>query len=91
MMPGTQLLNHYLAEISRIATEHGATIDKYVGDAILMFFGDPETRGMAAMKHGRKKGSRSSPCPSFRSAIHNAERSESRALAPKSIALPARG
>ncbi|WP_429131194.1 adenylate/guanylate cyclase domain-containing protein [Ensifer sp. 4252] len=42
----TQLLNHYLTEMSKIALEHGATIDKYVGDAILMFFGDPETRGI---------------------------------------------
>ncbi|TIL55497.1 MAG: guanylyl cyclase, partial [Mesorhizobium sp.] len=38
----TQLLNHYLTEMSKIASDHGATIDKYVGDAILMFFGDPE-------------------------------------------------
>ena len=42
----TQLLNQYLTEMSKIATEYGATIDKYVGDAILMFFGDPETRGV---------------------------------------------
>jgi len=42
----TQLLNQYLTEMSRIALEHGATIDKYVGDAILIFFGDPETRGV---------------------------------------------
>ncbi|TGV95541.1 adenylate/guanylate cyclase domain-containing protein, partial [Mesorhizobium sp. M2E.F.Ca.ET.154.01.1.1] len=42
----TQLLNHYLTEMSKIASDHGATIDKYVGDAILMFFGDPETRGI---------------------------------------------
>ena len=42
----TQLLNHYLTEMSNIASDHGATIDKYVGDAILMFFGDPETRGV---------------------------------------------
>ncbi|MFQ5972807.1 MAG: adenylate/guanylate cyclase domain-containing protein, partial [Alphaproteobacteria bacterium] len=42
----TQLLNHYLTEMSRIALEHGATIDKYVGDAIVIFFGDPETRGV---------------------------------------------
>jgi adenylate cyclase len=44
----TQLLNHYLTEMSRIALDHGATIDKYVGDAILIFFGDPETRGVRA-------------------------------------------
>jgi class 3 adenylate cyclase/PAS domain-containing protein len=42
----TQLLNQYLTEMSNIASTYGATIDKYVGDAILMFFGDPETRGV---------------------------------------------
>lgn len=42
----TALLNHYLTEMSQIALEHGATIDKYVGDAIVIFFGDPETRGV---------------------------------------------
>jgi adenylate cyclase len=41
----TGLLNHYLTEMSMIALEHGATIDKYVGDAMLLFFGDPETKG----------------------------------------------
>lgn len=44
----THILNHYLTEMARIALAHGATIDKYVGDAILIFFGDPETRGVAA-------------------------------------------
>ncbi len=42
----TQLLNHYLTEMSKIAAAFGATIDKYVGDAILMFFGDPESLGV---------------------------------------------
>jgi adenylate cyclase len=42
----TALLNHYLTEMSKIALEHGATIDKYIGDAVLAFFGDPETRGV---------------------------------------------
>jgi class 3 adenylate cyclase/sensor domain CHASE-containing protein len=42
----TQLLNHYLTEMSTIALAHGATIDKYIGDAIVIFFGDPETRGV---------------------------------------------
>jgi PAS domain S-box-containing protein len=42
----TQLLNHYLTEMSRIALQHGATIDKYVGDAIVMFFGDPTSLGV---------------------------------------------
>ena len=42
----TNLLNHYLTEMSKIALDHGATIDKYVGDAIIAFFGDPESRGV---------------------------------------------
>jgi class 3 adenylate cyclase/uncharacterized membrane protein affecting hemolysin expression len=42
----SQLLNHYLTEMSEIALDHGATIDKYVGDAILIFFGDPDTKGV---------------------------------------------
>jgi adenylate cyclase len=42
----TDVLNHYLTEMSSIALAHGATIDKYIGDAILLFFGDPETRGI---------------------------------------------
>jgi PAS domain S-box-containing protein len=42
----THLLNQYLTEMSKIALQFGATIDKYVGDAIVMFFGDPTTRGV---------------------------------------------
>jgi class 3 adenylate cyclase len=42
----THLLNHYLTEMSKIALEYGATIDKYIGDAMMIFFGDPETRGV---------------------------------------------
>ena len=42
----TGLLNHYLTEMTEIALAHGATIDKYVGDAMMVFFGDPESRGV---------------------------------------------
>lgn len=42
----TLLLNEYLTAMANIALAHGATIDKYVGDAIVIFFGDPETRGV---------------------------------------------
>lgn len=42
----TDLLNHYLTEMAKIALDHGATIDKFIGDAILVFFGDPETKGV---------------------------------------------
>jgi len=41
----TDLLNQYLTEMSKIALSYGATIDKYVGDAIIGFFGDPASRG----------------------------------------------
>ena len=42
----TTVLNHYLTEMSKVALEHGATLDKYIGDAMMLFFGDPETRGI---------------------------------------------
>ena len=42
----TALLNFYLNEMSQIALKHGATIDKYIGDAIMIFFGDPESFGI---------------------------------------------
>jgi class 3 adenylate cyclase len=41
----TSLLNDYLNEMSKIALEHGGTIDKYIGDAIMIFFGDPDSSG----------------------------------------------
>jgi adenylate cyclase len=42
----TDVLNQYLTEMSKIALSYGATIDKYIGDAMLLFFGDPETKGV---------------------------------------------
>jgi adenylate cyclase len=41
----TELLTQYLTEMSKIAIRWGGTIDKFIGDAILVFFGDPESRG----------------------------------------------
>ena len=37
----SQLLNQYLSEMTAIGTRYGATIDKFVGDAIVIFFGAP--------------------------------------------------
>ncbi len=42
----TFLVNDYLTEMSKIALDHGATIDKFIGDAILVFFGDPTSKGV---------------------------------------------
>ncbi|HVT56674.1 MAG TPA: adenylate/guanylate cyclase domain-containing protein [Xanthobacteraceae bacterium] len=42
----TALLNEYFTEMSVIALRHGATVDKFIGDAMLVFFGDPETKGI---------------------------------------------
>ncbi|MDP7554890.1 MAG: adenylate/guanylate cyclase domain-containing protein, partial [Nitrospinota bacterium] len=39
------VINSYLSEMSAIAVECGGTIDKFIGDAVLVFFGDPETEG----------------------------------------------
>ena len=39
-------LNTYLEEMSKIATRFGATIDKIMGDSIMVFLGDPESRGI---------------------------------------------
>lgn len=41
----TLLLNSYFAEMSQIAAEYGATLDKFIGDAIVIFFGDPHSLG----------------------------------------------
>ncbi len=41
----TIILNEYLNEMSKIALEYGGTIDKFIGDAIMIFFGDPQTQG----------------------------------------------
>jgi class 3 adenylate cyclase len=43
----TSLLNDYFTEMSAIANRHSGTIDKFIGDAMLIFFGDPETKGEA--------------------------------------------
>ena len=41
----TNFLTDYLTEMSRISIKWGGTIDKFIGDAIMIFFGDPITKG----------------------------------------------
>ncbi|MBD3664380.1 GAF domain-containing protein [Sulfitobacter sp. TSTF-M16] len=41
----THLLNTYLSEMSRIAQKHGAYFDKFIGDAMMLYFGEPDSRG----------------------------------------------
>ena len=42
----TQLITSYLTKMTDIAIEYGGTVDKYIGDAIMIFFGDPESKGV---------------------------------------------
>lgn len=39
-----ELLNTYFTEMTDVLREHGATIDKYIGDAIMAFWGAPIAR-----------------------------------------------
>ncbi len=41
----TMYLNEYFSEMTAIALKCGATIDKYIGDAMMVFFGDPDSKG----------------------------------------------
>lgn len=40
-----KVINSYLSEMTNVALEFGGTIDKFIGDAVLVFFGDPESNG----------------------------------------------
>ncbi|PHS59248.1 MAG: hypothetical protein COB17_00665 [Sulfurimonas sp.] len=42
----SNLLNDYLNEMTLIALKYGATVDKYIGDSIMLFFGDPYSKGV---------------------------------------------
>ena len=41
-------LNNYLNKMAHITLKHGGTLDKFIGDSVMVFFGDPETEGIEA-------------------------------------------
>jgi adenylate cyclase len=40
------LLNSYFSEMTKIVNDYGGTLDKFIGDAMVVFFGDPDTGGV---------------------------------------------
>lgn len=44
----SEILNSYLSDMAAIADSCGGTIDKFIGDGVMIFFGDPETNGRKA-------------------------------------------
>jgi class 3 adenylate cyclase len=41
----TEMLNLYLTEMTELVLDNEGTLDKYIGDSIMVFFGDPRTSG----------------------------------------------
>ena len=55
------LLNEYLTAMTEIVFQHGGTLDKYIGDAVMVFVGDPiayEDHEARALKIGFEMRSR---------------------------------
>ncbi|MCZ8157435.1 MAG: response regulator [Leptospira sp.] len=41
----TYALNYYFESMASIIAKHKGTLDKFIGDAVMVFFGDPESHG----------------------------------------------
>ena len=42
----TRWLNGYCERMASLVLKHGGTLDKFIGDAVMVFFGDPQTKGV---------------------------------------------
>lgn len=43
-----RILKDFFSRMSRVAINNGGTIDKFIGDGMMVFFGDPVTNGITA-------------------------------------------
>lgn len=50
----TELLNNYLSEMSKIANQFNGTVDKFMGDAIMVLFGDNKKTSKGAKKDAQQ-------------------------------------
>lgn len=48
-----RLLNEYFEAMTKIVFKHGGTVDKFMGDGLMVFFGDPEPQPDHALRCAR--------------------------------------